>query len=42
MRSTSTPRLSVNGYHQSLPALRALLTGAPLALLNRGRRLNVA
>ncbi len=36
------PRLSVNGFHQSLPALRALLTGAPFALLNRGRRLNVA
>ncbi len=36
------PRLSVNGFHQSLPALRALLTGAPFALLNRGRQLNVA
>jgi peptidoglycan/xylan/chitin deacetylase (PgdA/CDA1 family) len=36
------PRLSVNGWHQSLPALRALLSGAPFALLNRGRRLDVA
>jgi len=35
------PRLSVNGWHQSLPAFRALLSGAPFALLNRGRRLSV-
>ncbi len=36
------PRLSVNGFHQSLPAFRALLSGAPFALMNRGRRLDVA
>lgn len=32
------PRLSVNGKHQSLAALDVLLSGAPFALLNRGRR----
>ncbi len=32
------PRLSVNGRHQSLEALDILLSGAPFALLNRGRR----
>jgi peptidoglycan/xylan/chitin deacetylase (PgdA/CDA1 family) len=32
------PRLSVNGRHQSLAALEILLSGAPFALLNRGRR----
>lgn len=32
------PRLSVNGRHQSLAALEVLLSGAPFALLNRGRR----
>ncbi len=36
------PRLSVNGWHQSLSAFRTLLTGAPFALMNRGRRLDVA
>jgi peptidoglycan/xylan/chitin deacetylase (PgdA/CDA1 family) len=36
------PRLSVNGRHQSVAALRALLSGAPFALWNRARRLNVA
>jgi peptidoglycan/xylan/chitin deacetylase (PgdA/CDA1 family) len=32
------PRLSVNGRHQSLAALDVLLSGAPFALMNRGRR----
>ncbi len=32
------PRLSVNGKFQSLAALDVLLSGAPFALLNRGRR----
>jgi peptidoglycan/xylan/chitin deacetylase (PgdA/CDA1 family) len=32
------PRLSVNGRHQNLPALEILLSGAPFALINRGRR----
>lgn len=32
------PRLSVNGKFQTLAALDILLSGAPFALLNRGRR----
>lgn len=32
------PRVSVNGRHQSLAALDVLLSGAPFALINRGRR----
>ncbi|MGJ0509296.1 MAG: polysaccharide deacetylase family protein [Methylocystis sp.] len=32
------PRLSVNGRYQSLAALDVLLSGAPFALFNRGRR----
>jgi len=32
------PRLSVNGKHQSLAAFDILLSGAPFALMNRGRR----
>ncbi len=32
------PRLSVNGRFQSLAALDILLSGAPFALMNRGRR----
>ncbi|KAF2990067.1 hypothetical protein MJC1_02727 [Methylocystis sp. MJC1] len=32
------PRLSVNGKHQSLAALDILLSGAPFAVMNRGRR----
>lgn len=35
------PRLSVNGGHQSLTAVDILLSGAPFALLNRGRRIAV-
>ncbi|RTL86172.1 MAG: polysaccharide deacetylase [Hyphomicrobiales bacterium] len=34
------PRLSVNGKFQSLAALDVLLSGAPFALLNRGRRVS--
>jgi peptidoglycan/xylan/chitin deacetylase (PgdA/CDA1 family) len=36
------PRLSVNGRHQSLDALDILLTGAPFALMNRGRKVLAA
>lgn len=36
------PRVSLNGYHQSEAALRALLSGLPFLLWNRGRRVNVA
>lgn len=35
---TALPRLSVNGNYQSLDALEVLLSGAPFALWNRGRR----
>ncbi|MCW2316406.1 peptidoglycan/xylan/chitin deacetylase (PgdA/CDA1 family) [Rhodoblastus acidophilus] len=35
------PRVSVNGLWQSLDALDILLSGAPFALWNRGRRVNV-
>ena len=36
------PRLSVNGNWQDRRYLEVLLTGAPFALWNRGRKLNVA
>jgi peptidoglycan/xylan/chitin deacetylase (PgdA/CDA1 family) len=36
------PRLSVNGRYQSLDMLDILLSGAPFALWNRGRRVNAA
>jgi peptidoglycan/xylan/chitin deacetylase (PgdA/CDA1 family) len=36
------PRLSLNGFHQREQDLETLLSGLPFALLNRGRRLNVA
>lgn len=36
------PRLSINGRHQSLEALDILLSGAPFALMNAGRRVNAA
>jgi peptidoglycan/xylan/chitin deacetylase (PgdA/CDA1 family) len=36
------PRLSVNGLWQNTACLDILLSGAPFALWNRGRRLNVA
>ena len=32
------PRVSVNGRHQNLAAMDVLLSGAPFAVLNRGRR----
>ena len=37
----SLPRVSVNGLWQSLDDLESLLSGAPLLLWNRGRRVNV-
>ena len=36
------PRMSVNGLFQDTRALESLVSGAPTALLNLGRRLNVA
>ncbi|KRE07508.1 polysaccharide deacetylase [Bosea sp. Root381] len=36
------PRVSLNGLHQSEAALRALLSGLPFLLWNRGRKVNVA
>lgn len=39
---TALPRLSVNGAWQDTRYLEVLLTGAPFALWNAGRRLNVA
>ncbi|HYA74050.1 MAG TPA: polysaccharide deacetylase, partial [Roseiarcus sp.] len=38
---TALPRVSVNGLWQNAAALEALLSGAPFALWNRGRRVNV-
>lgn len=35
------PRVSLNGLHQSEAALRALLSGLPFLLWNRGRKLSV-
>lgn len=35
------PRVSLNGLHQSGEAVRALLSGLPFLLWNRGRRVNV-
>jgi peptidoglycan/xylan/chitin deacetylase (PgdA/CDA1 family) len=40
--ATALPRLSVNGRYQSLDMLDILLSGAPFALWNRGRRVNAA
>lgn len=39
---TALPRVSVNGLFQSDAAIRALMSGVPFLLWNRGRRLNVA
>ena len=36
------PRLSINGRHQALEAIDILLTGAPFALMNRGRKVLAA
>lgn len=35
------PRVSLNGHFQTSTALRALLSGVPFLLWNRGRRINV-
>ena len=37
-RLSALPRLSVNGRYQSVAALDILLSGAPFALMNGGRR----
>ena len=39
---TALPRLSLNGDFQNPRHLEVLLSGAPFALLNKGRRINVA
>ena len=39
---TALPRVSLNGLWQDEAYLEVLLSGAPFALWNRGRRLNVA
>jgi peptidoglycan/xylan/chitin deacetylase (PgdA/CDA1 family) len=39
---TALPRLSVNGRYQTLDMLDILLSGAPFALWNKGRRINAA
>lgn len=36
------PRVSLNGLHQNETALKAMLSGLPFLVLNRGRRLNVS
>jgi peptidoglycan/xylan/chitin deacetylase (PgdA/CDA1 family) len=38
----SLPRVSVNGRHQNLAAMDVLLSGAPFALMNRGRKARAA
>lgn len=38
---TALPRVSVNGLYQSEAAIRALLSGVPFLLWNRGRRVSV-
>jgi peptidoglycan/xylan/chitin deacetylase (PgdA/CDA1 family) len=40
--ATALPRVSINGHWQDIRAIEVLLSGAPFALWNRGRRLNVA
>ncbi len=39
---TALPRVSVNGLYQNEAAIRALLSGAPFLLWNRGRRVDVS
>ncbi len=39
---TALPRLSLNGDFQDVRHLEVLLSGAPFALLNKGRKLNVS
>ena len=39
---TALPRVSVNGLYQTEDAMRALLSGVPFLVWNRGRRVNVA
>jgi peptidoglycan/xylan/chitin deacetylase (PgdA/CDA1 family) len=38
---TALPRVSVNGLYQTAEAFRALLSGVPFLIWNRGRQLNV-
>lgn len=39
---TALPRLSLNGYFQSIPEVAMLLSGLPFASMRLGRRINVA
>jgi hypothetical protein len=39
---TALPRVSVNGNWQDIGYFEVLLSGAPFALWNRGRRVNAA
>lgn len=39
---SALPRLSINGYFQSMPFTRQWVTGVPALLNNRGRKLDVA
>ena len=36
------PRLSINGRHENLSTVEILLSGAPFALVNRGRKVRAA
>ncbi len=38
---TALPRVSLNGFHQNLTALKAMFSGLPFRAMNRGGRLDV-
>jgi peptidoglycan/xylan/chitin deacetylase (PgdA/CDA1 family) len=39
---TALPRVSLNGFHQNATALKAMFSGLPFRVLNKGRRLNLS